>query len=75
MNLIVLCGQGYDGAGNMAAIITIQYPLALYLHCFFHQLNLAMVKSAEVTIIRNMVGTSKKLHDYHQAHTKLQQEI
>ncbi len=39
----LLCGQGYDGAGNMAgitrgaaAIITTQYPLALYVYCACH---------------------------------------
>jgi hypothetical protein len=58
-----LCGQAYDGAGNMygktngaAAIITSQYPLALYVHCASHCLNLAVVKSLEETSIRNMIG-------------------
>lgn len=52
----LLRGPRYDGAGNMAgktrgaaAIITAQYPLALYVHCASHQLNLAVIKSAEVT--------------------------
>ncbi len=74
--------QGYDGAGNMAvktwgaaAIITAQYPLALYVHCASHQLNLVVVRSAEVTSIRNMMGTSKKLHDFFQAYPKHQQQI
>ena len=36
-------GQAYDGAGNMvgktngvAALISLQYPLALYIHCASH---------------------------------------
>ena len=78
----LLRGQGYDGASNMAgktrgaaAIITAQYPLALYVHCASHQLNLAVVKSAEVTSVRNMMGTSKKLHDFFYVHPKRQQQI
>ncbi len=78
----LLRGQGYDGAGNMAgktrgcaAVITGQYPLALYLHCASHQLNLAVVKSAQVTSVRNMMGTSKKLHDFFHAHPKRQQQL
>lgn len=38
-----LRGQGYDGAGNMsgktngaAAIISSDYPLAIYIHCTSH---------------------------------------
>ena len=58
-----LLGQAYDGAGNMAesvrgtaALSTAQYPLALYLHCASHCLNLAVVKSLQVTSVRNMMG-------------------
>ncbi len=78
----LLHGQGYDGAGNMAgktsgaaAIITAQYPLARYVHCACHQLNLAVVKSAKVTSVRNMMGTSKKLHDFLYTHPKRQQQL
>uniref|UniRef100_A0A1X7U3U8 HAT C-terminal dimerisation domain-containing protein n=1 Tax=Amphimedon queenslandica TaxID=400682 RepID=A0A1X7U3U8_AMPQE len=56
LNLSFLRGQGYDGAGNMAgsvkgtaALITEEYPLALYLHCASHCLNLAVVKSLQST--------------------------
>ena len=42
-----MSGQAYDGAGNMAgktngaaAFISAQYPLALYIHCVSHCLNL-----------------------------------
>uniref|UniRef100_A0A1X7SQ03 DUF4371 domain-containing protein n=1 Tax=Amphimedon queenslandica TaxID=400682 RepID=A0A1X7SQ03_AMPQE len=56
LNLSFLRGQGYDGAGNMAgsvkgtaALITEEYPLALYLHCALHCLNLAVVKSLQST--------------------------
>ena len=56
VNLSKLRGQAYDGAANMsgatkgaASIITAQYPLALYLHCVSHCLNLAVVKSLQLT--------------------------
>ena len=55
LDLGKLRGQSYDGAGNMAgrvrgtaALISAQYPLALYLHCASHALNLAVVKSLQV---------------------------
>ncbi len=76
----LLRGQGYNGAGNMAgktrgaaAITTAQYPLTLYVHHAYHQLNLAVIKSTEVTSVRNTMGTSKKLHDFFRAHPKCQQ--
>ena len=49
LDLHLLCGQGYDGAGAMAgrisgvaARIHGQYPLAFYVHCFSHKLNLVI---------------------------------
>ena len=57
LDLTKLRGQAYDGAGNMAgsvrgtaALITAQYPLALYRHCESHRLNLAVVKSLQVVV-------------------------
>ena len=48
LDLSNLRGQAYDGAGNMAgsvngtaALIASDYPLAIYLHCTSHCLNLA----------------------------------
>ena len=67
----LLCGQGYDGASNMAgkvkgavAITTSKHSLALYFHCASHQLNLAVMKSAEFISVKNLMGTCKKLHDF-----------
>ena len=67
----LLRGQGYDGASNMAgkvkgaaAIITYKHPLALYFHCASHQLNLAVMKSAQLISDKNLMGTCKKLHDF-----------
>jgi hypothetical protein len=61
-----LHGQAYDGAGNMAgringtaARIMSSFPLALYVHCASHCLNLAVVSSLEVVAVRNMMGIVK----------------
>ena len=68
VDLTKLRSQAYDGAGNMsggtrgaASLITAQYPLALYLHCASHCLNLAVVKSLEETNIRNMMGVVDRI--------------
>ena len=39
-----------------AAIISCDYPLALYLHCASHCLNLAIVKPLQITSIRSMIN-------------------
>ena len=80
LDLNKLRGQAYDGAGNMAgkvkgaaAIITSDYPLALYLHCTSHSLNLAVVKSLEVQSVRNMIGVINKVSLFFQR--KLEEAI
>ena len=77
-----LRGQAYDGAGNMAgktkgaaALVTSQYPLALYLHCASHSLNLAVVKSLEVASVRNMVGIVNRVGIFFAAHPKRQRQL
>ena len=79
LDLSNLRGQAYDGAGNMAgvvngaaAIITAQHPLAMYLHCASHCLNLTVVKSLEVTSIRNMMGIVGRVYQFFAAHPKRQ---
>ena len=54
VDLTKMRGQAYDGAGSMsgktkgeAALISKEYPLAIYLHCDSHCLNLAVVKSLD----------------------------
>ena len=54
LDLLKLRGRAYNGAGNMsgssigtASLISKDYPLALYLHCASHSLNLFVVKSLE----------------------------
>ena len=57
-------GQGYDGAANMcgkrrdvATRINQQFPLALYVYCSAHVLNLCIVKVCEIQAVRNVLGT------------------
>ncbi|XP_047264657.1 uncharacterized protein LOC107864941 [Capsicum annuum] len=81
-------GQGYDGASNMKGeindlktLIMKDSPLAYYIHCFAHQLQLTLVAIAKqhlkvedffyhVTNVLNVVGGSFKHRDllrHHQA--------
>ena len=53
-------GQGYDGASNMSSsrvgvqgTIADISPLAFYMHCQSHQLNLCIVKACSIPHIRN----------------------
>ena len=69
LDLRMLRGQGYDGAGNMAgrysgtaALIQQQYPLAVYTHCAAHVLNLCIVKAMTIVSVRNMIGTLKDIY-------------
>ena len=75
-------GQAYNGAGNMsgrlngtATLISNSYPLALYLHCTSHSLNLAVVKSLDETSIRNMIGVVNRVSIFFSAHPKRQRKL
>jgi hypothetical protein len=53
-------GQDYDGAANMAdkfsgvrTRIQTEIPEVYYVHCYTHCLNLAVVKSCQLPIVRN----------------------
>ena len=77
-----LRGQAYDGAGNMsgktkgaAARISSRYPLALYIHCASHCLNLAVVKSLEEANVRNMIGIVNRASIFFSAHPKRQRKL
>ena len=59
-------GQDYDGAANMAGKfsgvrtrIPTDIPEAYYVHCYAHCLNLAVVKSCQLPIVRNTIDTVK----------------
>ena len=77
-----LRGQAYDGAGNMAgrvngtaARITSSFPLALYVHCASHCLNLAVVSSLEEVAVRNMIGIVNRVSTFFFAHPKRQRKL
>jgi len=64
VNLNYMRGQGYDGASTMSgqfngvqSHIRTLYPLAVYVHCCSHSLNLAVSDACTVTPIRNCMGT------------------
>lgn len=64
-------GQGYDGAGNMSscsvgvqARIMRESPLATYVHCNSHCLNLVISKSCALPQIRNVMDRLKDCCNY-----------
>ncbi|KAM2740144.1 hypothetical protein EV2_034177 [Malus domestica] len=81
LSMSKLRGQGYDGASNMKgelnglkAKILNKYPQAFYVHCFAHQLQLALVAVAKgiegvaiffnnASILVNTIGSSCKRRD------------
>ncbi|CAN6585781.1 unnamed protein product [Malus baccata var. baccata] len=81
LSMSKLRGQGYDGASNMKeelnglkAKILNKYPQAFYVHCFAHQLQLALVAVAKgiegvaiffnnASILVNTIGSSCKCRD------------
>lgn len=64
-------GQAFDGGSNMsgkfkgtqARIIQIQ-PLAIYIHCCNHRLNLALSKACTLSCIRNTVGVISSIVNF-----------
>lgn len=68
VDLTKLRGQGYDGASNMSgkhrgvqAVVQQQFPSATYVHCRAHVLNLCLVHSSKLPIIRNMMDTVQQI--------------
>ncbi|KAL4152797.1 hypothetical protein QTP88_000630 [Uroleucon formosanum] len=66
-----LRGQGFDGAAAMSGKYNgVQYhikqahPLAVYIHCSAHSLNLAVSSSCGIQSIRNCLGIVGKLRDF-----------
>ncbi|KAF0732229.1 zinc finger MYM-type protein 1-like, partial [Aphis craccivora] len=66
-----LRGQGFDGAAAMSGKYNgVQYhikqahPLAIYIHCSAHSLNLAVSSSCGIQSIRNCLGIVGKLRDF-----------
>ena len=66
-----LRGQAYDGAGNMAGRVNgtavrimSSFPLAIYVHCASHCLNLAVIASVEEVAVRNMIGIVNRVSTF-----------
>ena len=68
LNLNKLRGQGYDGCFTMAGKengvqvrIRSDYPLAVFVHCSAHRLNLVVNDLNAVVNVRNTIGTVKAI--------------
>ncbi|XP_022181250.1 52 kDa repressor of the inhibitor of the protein kinase-like [Myzus persicae] len=68
INLKYLRGQGFDGAATMSGCsngvpshVTKKYPLAHYIHCNSHCLNLAISDTCNIQSIRNCTITIQKI--------------
>ena len=71
LNCEYLRGQGYDGSGSMAgirkgasSIILQKYPLATYIHCCSHILNLSIASSCSQVLVRNMMGSVSEVSKF-----------
>ncbi len=73
-----IVAQCYDGASNMngrhkglATRVSQENPMAIYTHCYNHQLNLALESTCcDIAEVRNAVGTSKVIHNFIKASAK-----
>lgn len=78
LNLSFIRGQCYDGAASMRGCyngvlskIKEENPLALYVHCYAHILNLCLVDLAKfIPMVRNTFGTLSTLHNFIKASSK-----
>ena len=75
-------GQSYDGAGNMAGkysgaatLIQRDFPKAVYVHCMNHRLNLCVADTCSLQIVRNMMGTVRKLSAFFDNSPKRQDHL
>ena len=64
-------GQGYDGAGAMAGKdrgvanrIVELFAKAIYMHCFSHILNLAVMKCVKIEMIKSMFEYCRVISDF-----------
>lgn len=71
MECFHVVGQGYDGAAAMSgylhgaqAYIRQECPLALYVHCSAHSLNLAIADSCSLADVRNCTGIVQSVGSY-----------
>lgn len=71
INSKFMIGQGYDGAAAMSGQfkrvqtrIRKIYPLAYYIHCSAHCLNLVISDSCNIPEIRNTIGTMQSICNF-----------
>ena len=72
LDLGQLVGQCYDGAASMSGIhkglstrVKADYPMATYVHCYAHRLNLVLQDSCQsIKEIRNTIGTLNCLYAF-----------
>lgn len=81
LNCAYLRGQGYDGSGSMAgkrkaasSIILQKYPLATYIHCCSHILNLSIASSCSLVLVCNMMGSVSEVCKFFE-HGKRQDKL
>lgn len=82
INCEYLVGQGYDGAAAFSgylhgaqACIQKDFPMALYVHCSAHSLNLALSNSSSLPLIRNFMGTLQSVATFFQNSAKRTQVL
>ena len=75
-------GQSYDGAGNMAGryvgastLIQNNFKKAIYVHCMSHRLNLCVADTCSLPLVRNMMGTVRKLSSFFSNSPKRQHHL
>ena len=81
LNCEYLRGQGYDGSGSMAGVrkgassnILQKYPLAIYIHCCSHVLNLLIASSCSEVFVHNMMGSVSEVSKFFE-HGKRQDKL
>ena len=68
LDMINLRGQCQGGAGNMSGVrnglatrVTQEFPKAVYTWCSSHKLNVYVVKSCDITEVRNMIDKATEV--------------
>ena len=78
LSLEKVVAECFDGASNMsgvhrglAARMKVCSPLAIYIHCYGHLLNLAIQDTmADIEPLRNALGIIQSLHNFIEGRTK-----
>ena len=73
-----IVGECFDGASNMSGVnkglsarMKVLSPLAIYVHCYGHLLNLALQDTlTTVEPLRNTLGTIQSLYNFLEASPK-----